>query len=399
MSIKSLHSVGGFSVTDNSGNIVTIIDSSGNISTTGLSVSGISNLGNSGNVKITGGTAGYYLQTDGTGNLTWAASGGGANGTPGGANTYVQYNNAGSFGGSSSFTFDATSNTLSVATVSISGNANIGNIGTAGLITATGNIRAGNLTTPGALSATGNATASYFIGNGSLLTGISANTFSTITVPGQSNIVANSSSSTLNIVTTGGLISTTDATTSTLTLNQTKPISSGSSAPSSPSANDLWWDSDTGTLYIYYYDGVSYQWVQTQPQILTEGPAGTFTLTGKLIVTSDVTIQGMLYETSDEKLKKNIKQIATPVNTVKQLRGVTFNWVKNDKPTMGLIAQEVEKILPYLVQEDATGTKTINYSAIIGLLIESIKELEQRVGELENIKPAKKSFFKRWFGK
>ena len=76
------------------------------------------------NLHITGGSNGYVLQTDGAGNLTWTAqTGGSGNGTPGGANTQVQYNNAGSFGGSAAFTFDRTSNVLTV-----SGNISSGNI-------------------------------------------------------------------------------------------------------------------------------------------------------------------------------------------------------------------------------------------------------------------------------
>jgi hypothetical protein len=68
-----------------------------------------------GNIHISGGTNGYVLQTDGTGNLTWTAqTGGSGNGTPGGANTQVQYNDAGAFGGAAGFTFDSGSNVLSV---------------------------------------------------------------------------------------------------------------------------------------------------------------------------------------------------------------------------------------------------------------------------------------------
>ena len=68
-----------------------------------------------GNLHISGGTNGYVLQTDGTGNLTWTAqTGGSGNGVPGGANTQVQYNDAGAFGGQAGFTFDNSSNVLSV---------------------------------------------------------------------------------------------------------------------------------------------------------------------------------------------------------------------------------------------------------------------------------------------
>ena len=68
-----------------------------------------------GNLHISGGTNGYVLQTDGAGNLTWTAqTGGSGNGTPGGANTQVQFNDAGVFAGRAGFTFNKTANILSV---------------------------------------------------------------------------------------------------------------------------------------------------------------------------------------------------------------------------------------------------------------------------------------------
>ena len=160
-------------------------------------------------------------------------------------------------------------------------------------------------------------------------------------------------------------------------------VTTSSSAPTSSVAGDLWWDTDIGTLFVYYFDGNSYQWVESTPQVLVEGPVGTFTLTGNLIATGDVTVQGTLYETSDVKLKKDIKTIVNAVDTVSNLRGVTFNWIKNDKTSMGLIAQETEQVLPFIVQEDPTGGKSINYTALIGILVESIKELNVRVTTLE----------------
>jgi hypothetical protein len=75
-------------------------------------------LGTSSNVKITGGTNGYFLQTDGTGNLTWAAAGNiTGNGTPGGANTQVQFNDGGTFAGAAGFTFDKTTNVFTTQNV------------------------------------------------------------------------------------------------------------------------------------------------------------------------------------------------------------------------------------------------------------------------------------------
>ena len=77
----------------------------GNLSTVSITVA---------NLHVLGGTDGDYLQTDGAGNLSWAAGGGSGNGEVGGANTQVQFNDDGNFGGQSGFTFDKTSNVLSI---------------------------------------------------------------------------------------------------------------------------------------------------------------------------------------------------------------------------------------------------------------------------------------------
>lgn len=84
------------------------VDANGNLVFTNLS-----------NVKIAGGTNGYYLQTDGSGNLTWAVGGGSGNGVVGGANTQVQYNDEGLFGGDASFTFDDSTQLLTVANLTV----------------------------------------------------------------------------------------------------------------------------------------------------------------------------------------------------------------------------------------------------------------------------------------
>ena len=106
------------------------------------------------NLHISGGTNGYVLQTDGTGNLTWTAqTGGTGNGTPGGANTQVQYNDGGAFGGTAGFTFDNASNVLSVP-----GNVSAGNVLTSAEVIANGEIQSGTgFFTGGYLSVNGTA--------------------------------------------------------------------------------------------------------------------------------------------------------------------------------------------------------------------------------------------------
>ena len=63
---------------------------------------------------------------------------------------------------------------------------------------------------------------------------------------------------------------------------------------------------------------------------------------------------------------------------------MNFTWIKSNKTSIGIIAQEIEKVLPQLVSERTdTGTKSVNYNGLIGVLIEAVKELSQRVEELE----------------
>jgi len=91
------------------------LSSTGLASLTTLNVSTTANLGAVGNVRITGGTNGYVLSTNGSGNLSWVAqSGGGGNGSPGGSNTQIQFNDSGNFGANSGFTFDNATGNISI---------------------------------------------------------------------------------------------------------------------------------------------------------------------------------------------------------------------------------------------------------------------------------------------
>jgi hypothetical protein len=84
---------------------------------------------------------------------------------------------------------------------------------------------------------------------------------------------------------------------------------------------------------------------------------------------------------SDERLKSNIQTLTNAVQTVESLRGVSY--LRNDRPEIGVVAQEVEKILPMLVQEDPEGYKTVAYGNMVGLLIEAVKELSAEVKALK----------------
>lgn len=145
----------------------------------------ILSLGNVSSLSIGGGLNGYVLQTDGTGNLTWTAqTGGSGNGVPGGANTEIQFNDAGSFGGDPGFTYNKNTNTLYVENISAGNSPD-------DTITAEGNLNVvGNISAVENITANGNITAEYFIGNGYYISGLTLDVANYVSQPDQSNITS-----------------------------------------------------------------------------------------------------------------------------------------------------------------------------------------------------------------
>ena len=119
---------------------------------------------------------------------------------------------------------------------------------------------------------------------------------------------------------------------------------------------------------------------------------------GELHVRGDV-IAFSTTITSDQKLKENIKTVDNPIEKVMALSGVTFNWKENGKASAGVIAQDVEEVLPSAVKEvdnmDKTDThKVVDYNQLSALFIESIKELKHEnellKAEIESLKDINK---------
>ncbi len=85
--------------------------------------------------------------------------------------------------------------------------------------------------------------------------------------------------------------------------------------------------------------------------------------------------------TSDERLKENIETIDNVLAKIDDIHGVTFNWKDKKKPQdryMGVIAQEIERVFPEVVDELSDGTKTVDYAALVAPLIQASKELKSR---------------------
>ena len=109
--------------------------------------------------------------------------------------------------------------------------------------------------------------------------------------------------------------------------------------------------------------------------------AAAFALLAGATFTGDVSAPNF-NSTSDAQLKENIETITSALDKVDSIRGVTFDWKDTGKSSMGVIAQEVEPIAPEVVSE-IDGYKAVNYDGLIGLLIESIKELKQEISDLK----------------
>ena len=107
---------------------------------------------------------------------------------------------------------------------------------------------------------------------------------------------------------------------------------------------------------------------------------------GKLTAANDV----VAYSSSDKRFKSNITPIWDALFKVKQINGVEFEWIPDKENhgyeghDVGVIAQEVEKVLPEVVTTRESGFKAVKYEKMIPLLIEAIKEQNVLIEELED---------------
>jgi len=87
---------------------------------------------------------------------------------------------------------------------------------------------------------------------------------------------------------------------------------------------------------------------------------------------------------SDLRLKKDIKPLKSALSTLGKLQGKSYRWKDNNEPDIGLIAQELEKVIPELVKTDNKGYKSIVYQKLTAVLIEAVKEQQQEINNLSD---------------
>ena len=140
------------------------------------------------------------------------------------------------------------------------------------------------------------------------------------------------------------------------------------------SAKGRFWFSDGGTTQINTAADIDFSY-ETANKARIESD-------GDFICVGNITAYGSL---SDEKLKENIEIIPNALDKVSQLKGVTFDYKKDGKRSTGLIAQDLQKVLPEVVYEtkdivnDNESYLAVNYENTVGLLVEAIKELKSEI--------------------
>ena len=109
-------------------------------------------------------------------------------------------------------------------------------------------------------------------------------------------------------------------------------------------------------------------------------------VTGEIRATNDITA----FYSSDKRLKENIVNIKDPLEKLSYINGVEFDWIpkegihSHEGHDVGVIAQEIEKVLPELVTDRDNGYKAVRYEKIVALLIEAVKEQQLQIDELKS---------------
>jgi len=375
------------------------------------------------------GTAGQVLTSgDSSANVYWA--------TPSvvaGSNTQVQFNDSGSLGGSAAFVFNKAANTLtlsnafaigsnvtlSTTTISV-GNSTINSQSNATLVRVANTLNSTNVV-PGSVSTrSGYFSSVVFVGNsaatvdakieGSVTLGSNDAFLSVGSTAYQQVIMYANSTGPSIAVTTGSGISS-EMKPGNLSLGGTVSAngstgSAGQVLTSSGTANAYWAAAgatvagsntqiqynNSGTLGAS--SGLTFD--NTTNAVSISGGLGVGTTAsstaGEIRATNNITA----YYSSDARLKENVRPISNALEDLLKLRGVRFDWTddfiqKNGgedgyfirKQDVGVIAQELEAVLPELVVDREDGFKAVKYDRIVALLIEAVKELKAEVDLLK----------------
>ena len=229
---------------------------------------------------------------------------------------------------------------------------------------------------------------------GNLSTAVSANTTDVATnrtsiTTNATNISALSTSISTGSVTIGSGVTLSESTDRADLLMIKSSTSTWGGLQVSNTSNEiifsLMGDGTTGGIYDDQNSDWLIQWTENAGvrlyhnagQKLTTTSTGV-SITGALVASGDVTAF------SDARVKENVETLPNALESVKQMRGVTYNKIGEEKQSVGVIAQELEEVVPQLVHTDEEGMKSVACGNITAVLIEALKEQQAQIEELKS---------------
>jgi hypothetical protein len=209
--------------------------------------------------------------------------------------------------------------------------------------------------------------------------GSSQNIFKNIAVSGQSTVIADGNDDTLTLVAGSNVTITTNASTDTITIASTDT----NTITTNIAGTGVSVSSGTGNSTISIGQSVATS-ANAQFNSLGIGMAASATA-GRIDATNDI----VAFSSSDIRFKENIKPIENALDKIRKISGNTYDWKAENKAEhgyegndVGVIAQEIEAVLPQLVQTRENGYKAVKYDKLVALLIEGIKDQQLQIEQL-----------------
>jgi hypothetical protein len=300
----------------------------------------------------------------------------------GAGNVRIQIDSTGKavFGSGVASSSSTTGTVVVTGGAGISGNLNVGGaLGVTSTITSSSITNAsstttGSIVTLGGIGAGGNIHAAAFVGDGSGLTNVSAAGFAGGTVSG-----ATTFSSTVlfnNTATFSG---------GNVTINSPRTLNFGSATRQMLNLFGTTFALGVQANTLYYRSTSAFRWFRAGIHSDTEGAPGSGgTQALVLDASSNLTATGNVTAYSDERLKTDIEIITDPIGKILQLDGVTFTRIDSGQRGLGVIAQQVQRVLPELIVVDENGYLSVAYGNLTGLLIEGVKAHEHDISQLKS---------------
>lgn len=229
---------------------------------------------------------------------------------------------------------------------------------------------------------------------GNLSTSVSANTTELATnrtaiTTNATNISALSTSISTGSVTIGSGVTLSESTDRSDLLMIKSSTSSWGGLQISNTSNEIIFSMMGDGNLMGLYDDVNNDWILQRDENgamrFYANASNTVTVTTSgLSVTGAITASGDITAFSDARVKENVETLPNALESVKQMRGVTYNKIGEEKQSVGVIAQELEEVVPQLVHTDEDGMKSVAYGNITAVLIEALKEQQAQIEELKS---------------